>query len=73
MTVVLNLDTPGTFNGIVSTIEFLTGGDDGAQIEFTFNRLAAVPEPSSFILLGMGLILAITWKRLRSLASAHHG
>lgn len=73
MTVILNLANTASFNGNVTTITLFNGGTSGEPLDFTFNRLAAVPEPSSLMLSGMSLLLlsVVLFPRYRQLLAPH--
>ncbi len=64
----MNVVTPSVANGDYIVLRFLSsGGNDGSTIFLDNISIAAVPEPGTWALLGLG-ILAIVIKRRRRLA-----
>lgn len=62
MTIVLNLVSPATFNGNIAYVG-LDGGGNDTLLDFTFDQLAAVPEPAAWGLVMTALLLLGFGKR----------
>lgn len=53
--------------GQIARVEFIDNGSDGHTIDdFTFGRVSAVPEPSTLLLLGSGLMGLVVWRQKRA-------
>lgn len=65
MTVVLNLVSGLPFNGTVSRLALYPGGISGSPLDFTFDQLAAIPEPASrhLLLIGVAMLALLFFKR----------
>lgn len=56
--VALNLDTADSaFDGTVAYLSLITGGVDNNSLDFTFAKVDVIPEPSAFVLMGIGLYI----------------
>jgi hypothetical protein len=67
MTVTANLQsTSGVFNGLVASIGFSGSGLGSSTVNFTLDNLVAgvaVPEPSTYALLALGVVGLVAYRR----------